>query len=233
MSNKKFEMSIVKLAKDINYQKPSHPNNLVDDSEYNKIDSTLSTAVALTNAGTTLVREDELSTLLAESKKDTRYIIDNKIPDSAKKTINNVKYIKSGPIIAEAHTRSEEHPDAKKRAINGYTTESLINISKSAETKAQKGDYEDFAKKEEKKLGTIRKRDHNITQDEITGKPLNGTGEFHHSNKKTIYPDPVERLDSDKGIVVNKETHIDIHQNNINDENELARYAEQYNKETK
>lgn len=226
----KFELSVVKMAKDINYEKPRYPNNLVDESEYNKIDTTLSNAVALTNAGTTLVREDALPDLFAENKKDTRYIVDNKISDSQKLTINSEKYIKSGAVLNETHTRSEEHSDATKRAKNSYVSQSLVNISKSAETKVQKGDYEDFAKKEEKKLGKTRKRKNNISNDEITGAPLEGSGDFHHANKKTIYPDPVQRLDPDKGIVINSETHIDIHKNNINDEKELADYIEKQHK---
>ena len=52
---KNFELSIVKMAKDINYEKPNHPNNLVDKEEYKKIDMAIATSVALTNAGTTLV----------------------------------------------------------------------------------------------------------------------------------------------------------------------------------
>lgn len=226
MSKKKFELAVVKTAKDIAYEKPKHPNNLVEDSEYDKIDATLSDAVVLTNAGTTLVKEDSLSNLFAENKKDTRYIVDNKIPDSQKLTIGNDNYVKSGAVLSETHTRSEELPDASKRAKNSYVAQSLVNISNSSETKAQKGDYEDFAKKEEKKLGTTRKKNNSITTDEVTGDPLKGNGDFHHANKKTIYTDPVQRLDPDKGVVVNKETHIDIHKQNINDEKELAKYIE-------
>ena len=37
-------------------------------------------------------------------------------------------------------------------------------------------------------------------------------------NKKTIYTDPVQRLNPNKGILVNKQTHRDIHKNNINNE---------------
>ena len=44
-------------------------------------------------------------------------------------------------------------------------------------------------------------------------------------NKKTIYTDPVQRLDPDKGVVVNPDTHTDIHRNNINDEDSLTEYA--------
>ena len=69
---KNFELSIVKMAKDINYEKPNHPNNLVDKEEYKKIDMAIATSVALTNAGTTLVSENALPELLSEAKKDTR-----------------------------------------------------------------------------------------------------------------------------------------------------------------
>lgn len=227
--NKKFELNIVKTANDINYEKPAHPNNLVNDSEYSKIDSAISTGVALTNAGTTLVCEDSMSVLLAENKKDTRYIVDNKISDSEKVTINNKKYIKSPAVVAETLRRAEEHSDATKRAKNSYASQSIVNISNSSDTKAQKCDYEDYAKKAEKNLGRTRINQNNISEDEITGKPLVGNGNFHHANKKTIYTDPVQRLDPDKGVVVNSDTHSDVHRNNINDENSLAEYAKRKN----
>ena len=230
MSNKRFELSIVKMAKEISYKKPKYPNNLVDESEYKKIDQTISDAVALTNAGTTLVKEEALSTLFSETKKDTRFIVDNKISDSDKQVVNNEKYIKSSAVIKETHERSEQHRDATKRAINSYAIQSLVNISNSAETKSQKGDFEDYARKEEKKLCQIRKKENNISTDEITGEPLKGSGDFHHKNKKTIFTDPVQRLDPDKGMVINSETHIDIHQNNINDENALNDYIEKKHK---
>ena len=127
--DKEFQLSIVKMAQDITYEKPDPPNNLVKKEEYDKIDTTILKSVALTNAGTTLVSEDALPELLAENKKDTRFIVDNEISDSVKVSINGVKYIKSGAVIEKAHTRSEEHPDAMKRAKNSYSEQSLVNIS--------------------------------------------------------------------------------------------------------
>ena len=58
--DEKFELSVVKTARDIRYEKPDRLNKFVDESEYNKIDDALGTGVALTNAGTTLVQEDVL-----------------------------------------------------------------------------------------------------------------------------------------------------------------------------
>lgn len=221
-----FQLSIIKTAKDINYTKPKPTNNLVEKKEYEKVDTSVSNGVAVTNAGTTLVKESELSILFDESKKDTKYIIDNKIPKSDKITIDGENYVKSGAVVKETHTRSEEHADAKKRAINHYSEQSLINISQSPDVKSQKGDFEDYAKKKEKKLGQTRAKTNNIHKDEVTDEPLKGNGEFHHKNKKTIFTDPRNRLSPDAGILVNKETHIDIHQNDINDEKALSEYID-------
>ena len=149
---------------------------------------------------------------------------------SVKVSINGVKYIKSGAVIEKAHTRSEEHPDAMKRAKNSYSEQSLVNISKSESVKAQKGDFEDYAKKIEKNLGKKRKKENDISSDEVTGEPLEGNGDFHHKNKKTIYTDPVQRLNTDGGILVNKETHTDIHKNNINNEDALNKYMNERKK---
>ena len=227
---KEFQLSIVKMAKDISYEKPNHPNDFVDEEEYNKIDTALATSVALTNAGTTLVSEEALPELLAETKKDTMYIVDNEISDEPKVSIGGGKFIKSGAVIEKAHTRSEEHPDAMKRAKNSYSAQSLVNISKSEAVKAQKGDFEDFAKKKEKNLGKTRKKENNISSDEVTGEPLEGNGDFHHKNKKTIYTDPVQRLNPNKGILVNKQTHRDIHKSNVNNEEDLNKYIKQRQK---
>ena len=82
--DKEFQLSIVKMAQDITYEKPDPPNNLVKKEDYDKIDTTILKSVALTNAGTTLVSEDALPELLAENKKDTRFIVDNEISDSVK-----------------------------------------------------------------------------------------------------------------------------------------------------
>lgn len=224
MSKDKYELSIIKTAGDISYVKPEHSNSLVSDSEYDKVDKAISKGVVITDAGTTLVNEEELHDMLGESKKDTKFIVDNKLSDSEKTNINNKLYIKSGAVLKEVHTRAEEHPDASKRAKNRYTEKSIIRISESSEVKAQKGDFEDFAKKEEKKLPSKRQSKNKEKKDEITDKPLNGNGEFHHKNKKTIYPDSVERLDPEKGVLVNKDTHKDIHINNINNEEQLEKY---------
>nr|WP_142411035.1 hypothetical protein [Clostridium sp. Marseille-P7770] len=66
-----------------------------------------------------------------------------------------------------------------------------------------------------------------ISSDEVTGEPLEGNGDFHHKNKKTIYTDPVQRLNPNKGILVNKQTHRDIHKNNINNEEDLNKYIKE------
>lgn len=224
MSKDKYELAVVKRAGDIPYEKPEHSNFFVPDEEYEKVDKAIARGVVITDAGTTLVDEKALPDMLGESEKDTRFIVDNKIPDSKKISIDKELYIKSGAVLDETHTRAEEHSDASKRAKNRYTEESIINISKSPEAKAQKGDFEDYAKKQEKKLSQKRQLRNNVKNDEITGELLKGKGDFHHKNKKTIYPDPVDRLDITKGVIVNKETHKDIHKNGINNEKLLVKY---------
>lgn len=224
MSNDNYKLSIIKSAKDISYEKPKRSNTLVPDQEYDKVDCAISEGVVITDAGTTLVNEKAIADMFGESKKDAKFIIDNKIPESKKVNINSSLYVKSGAVIEEAHTRAEEHSDASKRAKNRYSEESLINISKSSDVKAQKGDFEDFAKKKEKKLSKKRQSTNDIKNDEVTGEPLKGNGDFHHKNKKTIYTDPVDRLDPNKGVLVNKETHNDIHTNDVNSEEALDEY---------
>lgn len=227
MSKDKYELSVIKRASDIPYEKPAHPNSLIPEKEYEKVDKAIAEGVVITDAGTTLVDERALPDMLGESEKDTRFIVDNKIPDSKKINIGNELYIKSGAVMDETHTRAEEHSDASKRAKSRYAEESIINISKSPEVKAQKGDFEDYAKKKEKKLSQKRQSINNEKKDEITGKPLKGKGDFHHKNKKTIYTDPVERLDPEKGILVNRDTHQDIHKSGVNNEELLEKYKKE------
>ena len=219
-----FKLDILKTAGNINYTKPERTNKLVPAKKYDEIDDTVESNVAVTNAGTTIVNEEALSKLLGESKKDTRYITDNKIPDSDKVEINGKKYIKAPAVIKENLSRYEEHPNAEKRATNLYSATTLKNIMESSDVKAQKGDFEDYAQKQEKQLGDKRIKQYGITCDEVTGAPLNQTKDFHHKNKKTIHTDPEQRLDPNKGVIVNQDTHRKIHKQNINDEKQLNDY---------
>lgn len=60
---------------------------------------------------------------------------------------------------------------------------------------------------------------------------MDGSGEFHHTDKKAIYTDPEGTLDIDKGIIINKKTHKKVHNKKINDKITLENKKDEIKKE--
>jgi hypothetical protein len=114
--------------------------------------------------------------------------------------------------------------DADKQAVLQYGRDSLINVSDSPQAQDMRRKVDAFTKKELPKLRKERGVDH----DEVTGEPAKKGFSFHHSNPKELHTDPEDALDPSKGINVNQSTHSEIHRSNINDENQLNEFIDDY-----
>ena len=101
-------------------------------------------------------------------------------------------------------------------------TESLTRIGDSDQAEAQRRKIDTHVSKELPKLRYQR----DVNYDEITGEPLEKGAAFHHKNNKAIYNNPLDVIDPSQGIVVNPDTHKEIHRRDIMDGNELDRNIE-------
>ena len=114
----------------------------------------------------------------------------------------------------------------QKRLIYIDMGESLTRIGDSDQAEAQRRKTDAFVGHELPKLRSQR----GITFDEITGEPLEDYSAFHHKNNKAIHNNPLDVIDPDQGINVNRKTHNEIHRRGIMDEKELNEQMESIRK---
>ena len=180
--------------------------------------------VKLGTNGVVYVSEDSFPTIFQTTKPKAAYIFENQIPDSDKRNFNGKSYAHSSSVVGLADKKSQEVRDAEKQALLQYARDSLINVSDSPEAQDMRRKVDSFTNKELPKLREAR----GINVDEVTGEPRKKGFAFHHLNPKELHTDPEDVLDPNKGRNLNHETHIDVHKNNINDENQFAKYCNEY-----
>lgn len=216
MANKNFELQVIPITK-ADYEKPKKGNALVREEKYEKIDNACENSVVLANTGVAYVGENAFPKLFGTNANDGTYIFDNQIPDSEKKSFADKEYAHSSAVVGLLDKKAQEVRDAEKQALLRYGRDTLININDSPTAEKQRRQFDSFASKEQKKLRDQR----GGSVDEITGEPLEDNHEFHHTKKKSIHTDPEALIDPDQGRKVNRDTHKEIHRQNIVDEKQL------------
>ena len=219
MENKKLPVTL----KDVpvgSYKKPEQKNELVDDSQYESVDSAVESGVKIGTNGVEYVDEEKASKFLQENKGDAQYIIDTLILDRHKRSIAGKNLIHSSAMVGLLDERAQETRSASKQALQQYARDSLLNVGDSDLAQKIRRDLDDFNSKEQKKLRTSRDSE----VDEVTGDPLEKGYAFHHKNQKSLHTDPEQALDPEAGVLVNDSTHKEIHKRKLRDENALEEY---------
>jgi hypothetical protein len=209
---------------DTSYKKPERRNELVPDEKYEKVDKSVGELVKLGTNGVTYVPEKAFPELFQTTSPKAAYIFENQIPEKDKRSFNGEDYAHSSSVVGLLDKKSQEMRDADKQAVLQYGRDSLINVSDSPQAQDMRRKVDAFTKKELPKLRKERGVDH----DEVTGEPAKKGFSFHHSNPKELHTDPEDALDPSKGINVNQSTHSEIHRSNINDENQLNEFIDDY-----
>ena len=123
-------------------------------------------------------------------------------------------------------------PTFRKRDYIRYSKKLYYLIQDSDKAEVLRARYCESIAEERKKLKKRRIKEHSITVDELTRAPLNlKTAEFSHIRSAAIYPDL--QLEVDNGLIINKETHDIITQNNVQNEEDLVRLCVQKRWETR
>ncbi len=200
------------------YEKPERKNANIDSRKYDKIDRACGTTL-IASDGNPYLPEESLPDLLNKSRKTARYVADNMIPEEGKRTINNRPMINTSELVGYMDRNSHQSRDAEEAELNRYGRDSLTAIGDSDQAEAERRKIDVHVKKELPKLRKQRGTDF----DEITGEPLRAGAAFHHSNVKSLYNDPLDVLDPDKGINVNPETHTEIHRRDLLDQHSLEK----------
>ncbi len=133
MSNSKFELKAAKLAKHIKYMKPA--NRGYSDYDYEAIDHAIGEGVVITNAGTTLVWQNEtvFQILFSAELERVRFMIDNEFPQSSKVEMGGQTFVKSSEVLGKLYAFAEESPSAAQRDFCRYARDSLMFLGFSPE----------------------------------------------------------------------------------------------------
>lgn len=221
MANKNFELVVINVES-ADYKEPKRTNPLVPQKQYDAIKRTCKKHVVYGTDGKVYIEQPAISKFYSCSKADGEYIFENKLSDKEKRNIGGKDYINSSAVVGDLDKRAQETRKPSIAAKVRYSRDSLISIGDSAKAEKLRRDFDEFSEKEMKKLREERKS--NV--DEITGDVLENGGEFHHYNKKSIYTDPEKAIDPNEGVVVNINTHKEIHRRNIVDKNQLENQKE-------
>ena len=220
----KTELTTVPLKKGA-YDKPERTNPNIPDIKYDKVDSACESS-RIGNDGNVYIPEERMPELLDKRKKEARYIVDQKISNDDKVTINNQRMINSSGVVGYMDRFSHQTRDAAQADLYRYGRDSLTRIGDSDQAEAQRRKMDSLMDKELPKLRGQR----GVDYDEITGEPLVRGAAFHHKNNKAIHNNPLDAIDPDQGINVNLETHHEIHRRGIMDEEQLEAQKEDIRK---
>lgn len=214
------EIAIIHLKKGA-YEKPERTNQNIPAVKYDNIDKSCE-SVCIGDDGNAYMPESGIPKLINKDKKKSRYIVDNKISEEHKHTINNKLMINTSGLVGYLDQNSHQTRNAEEADLNRYARESLTRIGDSDQAESERRKIDAKVSKMLPRLRSIRGGE----VDEITGEPLQKGASFHHVNNKEIYNNPNDVIDPEQGINVNSETHKEIHGRGIVDKKELERQSE-------
>lgn len=198
------------------YEKPERTNPNIPARKYDNIDKACE-QTQIANDGNAYIPEKSMPQLLNRNKRETNYIVDNKIPEEDKTTINNQRFLNTAGVVGYLDKNSHQTRNSEEADLNRYGRESLTRIGDSDQAEAQRRRIDAQVNRALPQLRNQRGTD----VDEITGRPLEKGAAFHHTNNKAIHNNPLDVIDPEQGINVNPETHKEIHKRGIMDKNEL------------
>lgn len=220
------DLSLVELEVGT-YKPPKRNNENIPSEKYDAIDKACKENIVLNKTdGNAYIPETSFPKIISKKKKSANYIMDNKIAEEDKKSFNNTTLINTSAVVGYLDKNSHLTRDAEIAELNRYARDGLISIGDSSQAEAIRRKIDSHVDKELPKL----KKKRNSSFDEITGEPLEKNAAFHHVNNKEIYNEPQQILDVANGIVVNPDTHNEIHRRNIFDGKMLTKQKEDIKK---
>jgi hypothetical protein len=227
-TDKKSRLPVLLKDVEVTYKKPERRNDLVNTDKYDAVDDVAITHTKLGTNGVAYVSEEAFPKLFQLSKSKAAYVYENQIPADAK--IDFDSYAHSSAVVGLLDKKAQETPNADTQALLQYSRDLLVNISDSSQAQDLRRKRDTHISRELPKLRQIRQNGFNVNCDELTGEPLRSGAAFHHVNPKEIHTDPKDVLNPEKGRILNKESHTEVHKENINDEAQFEAYKKSKNK---
>lgn len=210
------------------YERPDRRNALVPDKKYDTIDDTVLEHVRIGTNGVTYVPEAAFPKLLGVNARDAAYIFDNQIPDAEKREYGSASFAHSAAVVGLLDKKAQETRKADNQALLQYSRDSLINVSDSDQAESIRRRCDTYTERQRPKLSAYR----GGSVDELTGEPLRKNAAFHHVNPVSIHTDPEDALNPSKGRMLNRESHVEVHKQGLNDETMFEEYKERRSAES-
>ncbi|MGL4737245.1 MAG: hypothetical protein ACRCW2_07270 [Cellulosilyticaceae bacterium] len=175
-------------------------------------------------SGMLYISADKIHSILrVGSKANAQYIVQT-IPNEVKQEIEGQVYIAAYEVMKLLEKRILEVGSTTRQNLV-YCQRVYHTIRDLPEIELLQQKCRDMRRKIVKELKAKRIKKYKIKYDELTGEPLNKkTSEFSHIRSQFVYVALSTNIQN--GLIVNKEVHDRITQNDIHDEGELYALCE-------
>ncbi|OZY85886.1 hypothetical protein CBP51_02285 [Cellvibrio mixtus] len=220
-SETKSKLLVILKDVDPNYKNPERRNELVKPEKYDSIDQVAIDSIRIGTNGVAYVPESAFSGLFQLSKAKAAYVYENQIRDDEKRSSGGVNYAHSSAVVGLLDKKAQEVRSSDTQALLQYARDTIINISDSTQAQDLRRKCDTLTARV---LPTLR-RERGVTVDELDDvTPLGPCAAFHHTNPKEIHTDPEDVVNPDKGRNLNKDSHTEVHREQINDEQQFEQY---------
>ena len=212
-------------VKGMNYKIPEVPNNATS-RVITELKNSWNNSGFLDDRGQIWIELTKLHSILRTSKSNANYYA-AEIEDDSKMYINNKTYIIGYEVIKlmDKFIQNEGFGTTKGMYLK-YSEKIYQAIRDCAESQELRTAYQNVLKENRKKLKKQRIKNYQIKFDELTGEPLKRIrSEFSHIRSFAIFKDLGDKIEN--GLIVNRDTHLEITKAGINDEEELLKLCKE------
>jgi len=201
----------------INYQ--IEESEFLNNSSVQQILNAWSQGSLVDGIGQVWIDEDCLSSIWRTDKSTASYFTDD-IREKDKLNFNGKNYLKYSSVIYRLNELIQSPIRNKRREYLKVSDKIGTAVRDSTFVHNKQLIYTEHIEDVKKKLKSQRIKTYTILLDELTLEPLDiAHSEFHHIRRQSIYPNLISFIWN--GLIINKQTHHIITQNNISDEYDL------------
>lgn len=223
MSEEKLKELTIISTSDLNIKFPAK-NPHISNEEAEKTREVIKSESAYTNDAQVLINKNALPQILATDKKGANNFYEDLENDDKEQNGKN-QYAHLEAVQEEVSKRIQEPRDTLKRERLKDSEQCLIAVRDAPELEKIREVDESKIRKELPKLKERKIEEESLTTDQLTGKPLEKNAAAHHIERKSDAPRKSLKLDNI--IVVNPDTHDEIHKNDAESEENLKQLCKE------
>lgn len=194
---------------EIEFEKPPRPA-FVHDTYAQRIENSWANGFAVDAAGWLWIDTGKLISILCTDKHQADFCV-AQAPANCKTCIGETNCI-LGSYVLFLIDQNIQKASATTRRARTFSRDCYTSIQDNPIVVERQTAYQEFFTKAKGKLKSSRLKLTQYNQDELTGEPLiRRTAEFHHIFSAQLFPHLA--LNETYGIVINRQTHEEVHAN--------------------